>query len=719
MHPIAERPVFEGFQNTWLVPAFYILAFIAIGIFLYGVIRRIVRYRAGRHQPRYPDWPKRLVRATMEVLTSRKIGRRDPYTGIAHGFVFWSFGFLFLGTCIIALDHDVLGILAPGLEFWKGDFFLGFSVVMDISAALFIIGLGMLALRRAFFAVARLNYARVDNKADDRSGYRKEDWWFLGQLLLIGVTGLLIEAVRIVHDRPWFEGYSPVGLAVANGLAALGMTKTIAGDWHFILWWFHAFLALSFIAYLPYAKSVHMLSSWANLVTRDQKAGIALPPPATETALGLSLTPTAEDMSWKELLHLDACTKCGRCHDVCPARNSGAPLSPRDLILDLREAISGFHGMKRPVPAGAPSLGDDVPAAAEGMSLREVATTAEATDLISPDVLWSCTTCRACVETCPVGIEHVPVIIQMRRGLIDDGVMDSNLSTTLMNFGRKGNSFGQSERNRPKWVKEARVPIKDARKEEVDYLWFVGDYASYDPRAQKVAQSLARILTYAGISFGILYEAERNAGNDVRRTGEEGLFETLAEKNIKAMQSAKFKKVLTTDPHSYNTIKNEYPSQGFEVEIEHYTELLDRLAKENKLPVKEPQKVKVTYHDPCYLGRYNRVFDPPRNLITHVGATLMEMPRNRENSFCCGAGGGRIWMGDTLYPKKPAENRIHEAKGLEGVTHFITSCPKDLVMYSDAVKTAGYEGQMEVSDLIFLVERALGLENYAAEETLV
>ncbi|ATY85638.1 Fe-S oxidoreductase [Kyrpidia spormannii] len=712
MNPVAERPVFEGFEHTWLVPAFYFLAFIAIGVFLYGVIRRIQRYRAGRRQPWYPDWPKRLIRATAEVLTSRKIGRRDLYTGIAHGFVFWSFGFLFLGTTIIFIDNDILRLIAPKLQFWKGDFFLAFSVVMDISMVLFIIGLGMLAVRRAFFAVARLNYARVDNKPVDRSNYKKEDWWFLGQLLLIGVTGLLIEAFRLVADRPWFEAYSPVGSLVAQGFRAAGMTPQTAMDWHFITWWVHAFLALGFIAYLPYAKSVHMLASWASLTVRNPKAGIALPPPPSETEPGLPLAPAAENLSWKELLHFDACTKCGRCHDVCPARNSGAPLSPRDLILDLREAISGFHGMKRP---GA-KVGHS--AAESDLSSQEVSAALEPGELIAPDVLWSCTTCRACVETCPVGIEHVPIIVQMRRSLIDQGTMDGNLSATLMNFARKGNSFGQSERNRAKWVKEAGVPVPDARKQEVEYLWFVGDYASYDPRAQKVAQALARVLTHAGVSFGILYEAERNAGNDVRRVGEEGLFETLVEKNIKAIQSAKFKKVLTTDPHTYNTLKNEYPAHGLEVEIEHYTELLDRLARENRLPVKYPQNVKVTYHDPCYLGRYNRVFDPPRNLIAHVGATLVEMPRNRENSFCCGAGGGRIWMGDTLYPTKPAESRIKEAKQLDGVTHFIVACPKDLVMYTDAVKTAGYEGQLEVGDLVFLLEKALGLANEVVEETV-
>lgn len=267
--PAAQRAVFEGFQHSWLVPLFYALSTLALLIFFYGIYRRVARYRAGRPQRLSRGWTSRILLALWEVLTSRRVGRRDAYTGIAHGLIFWAFGFLFLGTTTIFLDHDVLGVLAPTLEFWKGSFFLGFSVVMDVSALMFLVGIAMMAVRRGFFSVFRLGYARVDGRPGGRASYRREDWWFLGQLGLIGLTGLFLEAFRLIHDHPWFEVYSPVGLAVAHGFEALGMTPAAAGEWHFITWWVHAFLALSFIAYIPYAKSVHMLASWANAAARE------------------------------------------------------------------------------------------------------------------------------------------------------------------------------------------------------------------------------------------------------------------------------------------------------------------------------------------------------------------------------------------------------------------------------------------------------------------
>ena len=701
--PLAQRAVFEGFQNSWLVPLFYGLAALALIIFFYGAYRRVRRYRMGKREPPARDWPKRVLRALLEVLTSRRVGRRDRYTGVAHAFIFWAFGFLFLGTLTIFLDHDVLGIVDPRLEFWKGQFFLGFSVVMDLSALFFLIGIGMMAVRRAFFHVFRLDYGRVDAKAEDRGAYRREDWWFLGQLGLIGLTGVLLESFRLIHDHPWFAPYSPVGLLLAHGLEDLGLTPAAAGVAHFATWWVHAFLALSFIAYIPYAKSVHMLASWANAAARDERAAISLPA-STSEPVSIPLTPLPSDLTWKQLLAVDACTKCGRCHEVCPARASGAPLSPRDLVLDLREFLGGKRGIA--LPEDGKSLLREVSAARDE----------EGGALISPEVLWSCTTCRACVEVCPVGIEHVPIIVGMRQSLVESGEMDPGIATTLMNLGRKGNSFGLSERARPKWVAEAGVPVKDARREPCEYLWFVGDFASYDARAQKVSQSVARVLHHLGVDFGILYESERNSGNDARRMGEEGLFETLAEKNMKALSEATFEKIVTTDPHSYNTLKNEYRTLGLKAEVLHYTELLDRLAREGRMNILHPQSVRVTYHDPCYLGRYNRIFDPPRDLIRLVGAELVEMPRNREQSFCCGAGGGRIFTGDDLYREKPAVSRIREAASLEGVTNFIVACPKDMAMYTDAVKTSGHEDRMVVEDVIFLLERALGVPAPTKEE---
>jgi len=272
------------------------------------------------------------------------------------------------------------------------------------------------------------------------------------------------------------------------------------------------------------------------------------------------------------------------------------------------------------------------------------------------------------------------------------------------------------ERMRAKWTKDLDFKPKDARKEPVEYLWFVGDYASFDERIQERTRKVATILHRAGVDFGLLYEEERNAGNDVRRVGEEGLYEMLAEDNIAALKSAKFQKIFTTDPHSFNTIKNEYPDFGGKFEIYHYTELLLELIRQGKIRITDKLKgIRVTYHDPCYLGRYNGITEQPRAIIRALGMELVEMPRNRSNSFCCGAGGGRIWMDDSGLKERPSENRIKEALALGDIRYFIIACPKDFAMYSDAVKTSGNEGKIEVKDIIELIEEAMEGAEVTAE----
>jgi Fe-S oxidoreductase len=311
----------------------------------------------------------------------------------------------------------------------------------------------------------------------------------------------------------------------------------------------------------------------------------------------------------------------------------------------------------------------------------------------------------ACVQTCPVGIEHVPTIVQLRRTLVEEGNMDATLQQALQNLAGQGNSFGKSARMRSRWTKKLDTPIKDARKEPVKYLWFVGDYASYDDRLAENSRLLTRLLTDAGVDFGILYEAEWNSGNDVRRVGEEGLFEQLAEHNIEALQQAQFEEIFTTDPHSLNALRNEYPKLGATYTVWHYTEVLAHLIETGALPVQQ-LGLRVTYHDPCYLARYNGVTEAPRRILSALGCQLVEMPRNKTNTFCCGAGGGRIWMDDSFLSERPSENRIKEAATLD-VSHFVVSCPKDMTMYSDAAKTTGHADTLSVLDITQLVATAV------------
>jgi Fe-S oxidoreductase len=399
------------------------------------------------------------------------------------------------------------------------------------------------------------------------------------------------------------------------------------------------------------------------------------------------------DFNWKQLLNLDACTKCGRCHEACPARAVGAPLSPRDVILSLREFAHAT--LESGVVPDAAEL--DVHGKAPGQ--------------VAMETLWSCRTCMACVEICPVAVEHVPIIVQMRRKLVEDGAMDPLLTKTLQTIHKTGNSFGESKRKRGAWSKALPFPVKDARKEPVDVLWFVGDYASFDPRNQKVSQIFASLLHEAGVDFGILYDAESNAGNDVRRVGEEGLYEVLATANVNALSNAVFKSVVTTDPHSFNTIRNEYPDFGGKYEIEHYTTLAKRLFAEGLLKVTNPLHYRVTFHDPCHLGRFNKGYDAPRELLALLGCELVEMGRCKANSFCCGAGGGRIWIPDPVGSEKPAQNRMKEAAAIPGLEVYVVSCPKDLTMFEDALKTTGNEGKFVVKELIELIREAVPLRS--------
>lgn len=689
---IETREIYRNFPFA-LEVIFYIVAFSSIGFFIYGFYLKYRKYKKGREAGRFNNLMKRFMKTAAIMSKNSTVFKRDRFAGLAHWLIFWGFVILFIGTLIVAIDHDVLRHL--NMKLLRGKFYLGFSFVLDVFGVLFLAGLVMMMSRRAR-KLPQLDYTRNDLKPEqyNRKGYALDDKIFLWLLFLIGLTGFFIEGIRIAADRPPFEVWSPVGWALADVSDWLGLTSH-ADRAHLYMWWFHAVMVMFFIAYIPYSKAMHILVDYANLMFKDEKAAKRLPRVSEEKmkeSLGYQVI---TDFTWKELLDFDACTKCGRCHQVCPARTVGTPLSPRDLILDLRTHANATIGVSEWFSQSF------LNGKKEQKSI--------AGDVISKDVLWSCTTCMACVEVCPVGIEHLTSIVNLRRTLVEKGTMEPMLQDALANTGEYGNSFGLSEKKRADWTKGLEFKIKDVRKEEAEYLWFVGDYASYDARINTLSKKVASVLHKAGLDYGLLYDSEKNSGNDIRRVGEEGLYEMLAEENIKTFSKAKFKKIFTTDPHSYNTIKNEYPDFGGNYEIEHYTGLLLRLVREGKLKFSRKLGYKVTYHDPCYLGRYNGEIDAPRKLLEAMGVELLEMPRCRENSFCCGAGGGRIWMDDSKMKERPSENRICEALALGGdVNYFVVCCPKDFAMFTDAVKTTGNEGKLEVKDIIQLVEEAMG-----------
>ncbi len=684
----ATRPIFENLP-TWMVVTFYTLVAVSTGLFFLGWFWRVRKYLRGR-PVRLDRLPARIVGAARDLYASRTIGHRDSYAGISHALILWGFTALFIGTMILSLDYDIVRRLFNGYSFYKGTFYLVYKLTLDILGLGMLVGLVLMAVRRHWFKLFRLNYSRVDSRpAEPRRLYQVGDWVFLGWLFALGLTGFLLEGLRIAADHPASAVFSPIGSVFAAALTGVGLGSS-AGAIHTWLWGFHAVIALAFVAYIPYSKAVHIVSSGVNLVFRDRQAASRLPTGEPQVALA-----TLGDLTWGQLIALDACTKCGRCHEVCPARGAGAPLSPRDLVLDLREFADRTIGLRTPV---TDRVAADMPTELVPRMAGHV---------IAPETLWACTMCMACVEACPVGIEHVPIIVGMRQTLVDSGQMDGNLQTALQHLGKHGNSFGVAPRLRPKWAESLPFQIKDARTEKVDYLWFVGDYASFDERLQEVTRATARVFQALGVDFGILYDAERNAGNDVRRVGEEGLFEQLQEDNIKTLEKCEFSAIVTTDPHSYNTLKNEYPDKGGRYKVMHYTELLNQLLEDGRLKLSHPVSRLVTYHDPCYLGRYNGVYEAPRSLIQATGAELIEMPRCRANALCCGAGGGRIWMSETPGEQRPSEQRITEALTLEGVDTFVVACPKDVTMYAAATKALGAEDRMQVKEIIELIEAAL------------
>ncbi len=491
---------------------------------------------------------------------------------------------------------------------------------------------------------------------------------------VLGLVALAAAAARRYLFPPERLEQSPDACVILS-LIGVVLLSSLAGQWYGwrAMWWVHMVTVLGFLAYLPYSKHLHLLAAPFGVFFGSLERG-AVPAPSEGAS-------RREEFTWRQLFSGLACAECGRCDRSCPSFQGGFALSPKMLMHHMKELVRGNGD------GNAGFVGS----------------------VVKREEIWACTTCLACMERCPVMNEHVPVLIEMRRRLVGEGDMDKSLQEALKNLNRYGNSFGSPPRARPKWTQQLDFPVKDARKEPVQYLWFVGDYASYDPRVTAATCAAARVFHKAGLDFGILGDSEQNAGNDVRLAGEEGLYESLQEKNLRAFGRARFQEIITTDPHSFQALKHTYPASNGARTVRHHTQLLSDLILEGRLPLARKLRMKVTYHDPCYLGRYNAIFNAPRRVLDALGLELIEMPRHRTYSLCCGGGGGRIWMEDPpVFKERPAISRVNEAAALPEVRTLVVVCPKDLVMFQDAIKTAGLENRLEVKELSELVEQAMG-----------
>lgn len=687
------RPLFYNIHENykWAEVLAYILGGIAVILFLAGVYKHLKKWRAGKSEP-FPVFTRERLISFIKYACFQGRLATDAYALVMHLCIFFGMCVLFAGTALATIDQDIAYLLFKN-QFLKGSFYLGYKLFLDIFGVLLIAGLLLAIYRRYVIKPERLKNLIYPT-------FPLDSFYLLAMLLFISVSGFFVEAIRLAESKvPWAH-YSPFGSSLAVLFGSIDKHSLLKA--HFAVWSLHGLAALTFIALIPHSKAFHMFTSAASVYLRNLGPVGALP--AGDPAGASKIT----DFTWRQLLQFDACTWCGRCQELCPAYISGSKLSPKNVILKLNDAMLKFS-----VSNGNPtSLNTEV------TENKEVAKPDEKPlqeTVFEHAELWGCTTCRQCEEVCPVFIEHPRAIIELRRYLVGQGIMDKTLQDALNSLNRYGNSFAKSDRMRAKWTQGLPFKVKDARKEPVDCVWFLGDYASFDPRLLTITQTVAKVLQQAGVDFGILYEAERNSGNDVRRIGEEGLFEILREKNLDAFSKVQWKNgkklIITTDPHSYNTLKNEYKFENGNIEVKHYTELLNELISNGKVQIKKKLSGKVTYHDPCYLGRYNGVYEEPRRVIQSLGLELVEMPRNRSRSHCCGAGGGRMWMEDTADIKeRPSENRIKEAASLDGVQTIVVACPKDLAMFRDAVKTTGNEGKLVVKDIAELMAEAMEIQ---------
>ncbi len=672
--PAVGRVVFGNIPDA-LVVLFYVASATFLGVFAYFFALRAKSWSRGAAERRSGKWWRR-VRALERGLSQRSVlERRD--SGLMHAMIYYGFVVLFLGTVTLELDH----IAPESLKFLEGRVYQVYSAILDGFGLVFLGGLAWAALRR---------YVLRSWRAATKT--RPEDGLILGLLAFIGLSGLLVEAARIAVDgRPTFETWSFVGYPLSAFVPA-GSVGVI----HQTVWVLHVAGFLAMLVVIPTTKLRHMFVAPVNMALspRDRPRGAMREMPNLLEATDLESAGAGRvvEFTWKQLLDTDACTICGRCTSVCPANQTGKPLDPREIILKLGEVAA-----RSAVPAISPPIGIDAAITIGSDSVFE---------RITAEELWACTACRACDEVCPVDIEILDKILDMRRYLtLMKGEFPAELGSTFISLENSSNPYSLSQQTRADWTAELDFAVKRLGEPGVtaQYLYWVGCAGSFDDRNRKVTVSTARLLHEAGVDFAILGPRELCTGDPARRAGNEYVFQQLALQNIKTLNDLGVTDVITQCPHCFNTLRNEYSYFGGNYRVRHHSEVLMDLVQEGRLRPKNAGNSKVTFHDPCYLGRHNDVFAPPRKVLQMIG-DVVEMPRNGTNSFCCGAGGARMWMEEHT-GKKVNVARAEEAVAT-GSDVIATGCPFCLVMLDDGVKEIG--AAVQVKDLsVLLAEQTL------------
>ena len=686
-------PTREIYWNVDAGVLVYLLALFTLGFLGFRISRRVRLWRLGGPEARFDRPRERLGGLLLEVFGHRR-QLREPYPGIAHMLIFYGFAVQLVATSLIAVQE------CTGVQLLRGTFYLWFSLLSDVFGILAIVGLGVALWRRAVRSSARLHPV-VD------------DWIALALLLLVFVGGFAVEGIRIcvteLQQQPELAVWSPGGYAVSMVLQ--GLEPQRLRTLHRICWWLHAQSAFALLAYMACGKLGHLwygllnigfrnLDSSGKLTHLDIEARMAADPEAIERLGACRI----DHYSWKDLLDLDACTDCGRCEAVCPAHLSGVPLSPRKLIRDLRDHLTnvGPALLRDRFPTGERGEGASLgcgPSPLFGAQREEESAVLE-------EELWGCRTCGACQRECPVHVEHVPKLIEMRRHLV---MMESRISDTaqqlLHSMDERLNPWAGAQQPRERWFADLDLKVL-GRGDRAEYLLWVGCAGSMIDRNIAVSRALVKILDAAQLDFAVLGAEEVCTGDPARRVGAELTFQTCAKTNIETFDGYGVRKIITTCPHCLNTLKNEYPDFGGHYEVTHHTELIAELLRNERLKLGGGLD-SVSYHDPCYLGRHNLVYAEPREILGRLSAEggFRELPRSGSRSLCCGGGGGYAWMDDA--PKQRISQMRLDDVMISGARTTALACPFCMQMFEEALETRDPGKTRRVVDIAELVAEAL------------
>jgi Fe-S oxidoreductase/nitrate reductase gamma subunit len=707
----------------WNVPLgelIYIIAVIVVAIMVYAVVRRYRMWHLGKADTRLTGslsrrWQEFIRTAVIDGLVHRKfvgvadnLGHRsfhpsdllpkELYPGVAHFLIMIGCCLLLLGTALDVLSHYII-------EFIQGDFYFIHSMFTDIGGVMALIGVIMVFIRR---------YGQRPERLDNKT----EDLMALLAIILIVVTGFIVEGLRVaaneIVDHPAWSVFSPGGYVLARAFGSFSHDSLLIA--HRTMWWLHSVITFGFLVYIAlyFNRLWHIILSPLNVFWRNLGPRGAMVPIDLEKAQSFGIS-RVEDYSWKHLLDLDACTRCGRCADNCPAHLSGKPLSPKKVLQDLKgnwlekaPALLAARTKAAAASAAAPSAdnpeGTGEAAAANASPAGEVPPAGgEAKPMIGgvieTEAIWNCTTCFACQEVCPVWAEPMSKISEMRRNLVlEQASIPESAEGALRSIEDRGHPWRGTLLTRESWFEGMDIKTL-ADDSKVDVLYWVGCTEALEDRSLKVAQATGKLMKMAGVKFGVLGSEESCCGDPARRLGNEYLYQMQAQKNIEVLKNYNVKKIVTGCPHCFNTLRHEYPQFGGNFEVVHHSEFLLQLLKEGKLKISKGPRGTVTYHDPCYLGRYNNIFDSPRQILGYVpDLNLVEMERNRERNFCCGAGGGHMWLEEQKVGERINVMRTDQAVAT-GANLVATACPYCLQMFQDGTKTREVDEALIIKDI--------------------